>query len=151
MKRENMFFHLFGVFRSTREFFTYTETSPLPVKGCLFWPMLGTHRHWTVKVILPATPTVTRDIRLLWSLCWGPVTLTPIAKRLAVELSLHVPSFFDLGLSRRGLGHPTVRLCGECFIQLCHRRGYTCEHIYTTFIAIKPFRSGDPYIQDKKG
>ena len=67
MKRENMFFHLFGVFRSTREFFTYTETSPLPVKGCLFWPMLGTHRHWTVKVILPATPTVTRDIHLLWS------------------------------------------------------------------------------------
>ena len=27
-------------FSPTREFFTHLETSPLPVKGCKFWPML---------------------------------------------------------------------------------------------------------------
>ena len=27
------------------------ETSPLPVKGCKFWPMLGTHGHWAVSVL----------------------------------------------------------------------------------------------------
>ena len=25
----------------TRQFFTHLETSPLPVKGCIFWPMFG--------------------------------------------------------------------------------------------------------------
>ena len=33
----------------TQEFFTHMETSPLPVRGCKFWPMLGTHGHWTVR------------------------------------------------------------------------------------------------------
>ena len=42
---------LFGVYRPTREFFTHMETSPLPVKGCKFWPKLGTHGHWTVRVL----------------------------------------------------------------------------------------------------
>ena len=39
-------FGLFGVFRPCREFFNHMETSPWPVKGCKFWPMLGTHGHW---------------------------------------------------------------------------------------------------------
>ena len=34
-----------GFFSPTRDFFTRMETSPLPVKGCKFWPMLGTHGH----------------------------------------------------------------------------------------------------------
>ena len=42
---------LFGVYRPTREFFTHTETLPLPVKGCKFWPMVGTHGHWAVRVL----------------------------------------------------------------------------------------------------
>ena len=33
---------LFKVFRSTPEFFTHLETSPLPVKGCKCLPMLRT-------------------------------------------------------------------------------------------------------------
>ena len=41
---------LFGVFHPTREFFTHMETSPLPVKGCKFWHMLGTYGHWAVRV-----------------------------------------------------------------------------------------------------
>ena len=41
----DLFGCLFGVYRSTREFFTHIMTSPLPVKGCQFGPipMLGTH------------------------------------------------------------------------------------------------------------
>ena len=39
-KCDNIFlFLLFGSLRPTREFFTYMETSPLPVKGCKFLPM----------------------------------------------------------------------------------------------------------------
>ena len=34
-------------FLHIREFFTYMETSPLPAKNCKFWPMFGTHGHWT--------------------------------------------------------------------------------------------------------
>ena len=36
---------LIGVWRPTREFFTHMESSPLPVKDCKFWPMLGTYDH----------------------------------------------------------------------------------------------------------
>ena len=55
---------LFGVVRPTREFFTNSETSPLPIKG-----------YWTRGSVYNS------HLR-------GPVTLTPIAERLAVELSL---------------------------------------------------------------
>mgnify|MGYP003690142205 CR=1 FL=1 len=33
--------NLFEVYRPTSKFFTHMETSPLPVKGCTFLPMLG--------------------------------------------------------------------------------------------------------------
>ena len=42
---------LYGVYRPTREFFTHIETSPLPVKGCQFLPMLGTHGHKALRVL----------------------------------------------------------------------------------------------------
>ena len=67
------------------------KTSPLPVNGCKFWPISA------LKVIeqwgLFSVP------HLLWQgasvyTCnghlWGPITSTPIAERLAVELSLPV-------------------------------------------------------------
>ena len=47
----------------------------------------------------------------------GHVTLTPIAERLAVELSC------ELGLSRRGFKHPTFCLRGERSNSLRHRCG----------------------------
>ena len=53
----------------------------------------------------------------------GTVTLTPIAERLAVELSLHV--FCDLGLARLGFEYPTSRLRGECSKLLRH--GHRCN------------------------
>ena len=34
----SIFICLFGVIRPIRKFFTNMETSPLPVKGCKFWP-----------------------------------------------------------------------------------------------------------------
>ena len=34
-----------------RPSFTHMETSPLPVKGCKFLPILGTNGHWAVRVL----------------------------------------------------------------------------------------------------
>ena len=74
---------------------------------------------------------------------------THIAERLAVELSL--PAFYDLGLLRLRFGHQTFRMRIECSNQLCHRRCYTCEkHIYTIFLAINTFSSGNTHIHNKK-
>ena len=38
-------------FSSHSRFFTGLKTSPLPVKGCKFLPMLGTYGHWVVRVL----------------------------------------------------------------------------------------------------
>ena len=46
------------------------------------------------------------------------MTLTPIAERLAMELTL--PDFTDLDLSRLGFKHPTFRLRGQCSNLLSH-------------------------------
>ena len=41
------FVWLFGAYRLTLEFFTHMEKSPLPVKGCKFWLMLGIYgQQW---------------------------------------------------------------------------------------------------------
>ena len=53
----------------------------------------------------------------------GPVTFTPIAERLAVELS--VPGFFfDLLLSRLRFEHPAEGLRGQRSNPLYHRRNH---------------------------
>ena len=39
------------------------------------------------------------------------MTLTPVAERLAIELSLF--GFYDLGMSRQGFKHPNSRIRGE--------------------------------------
>ena len=46
-------FFVFGflIDRPTEEFLNHMETSPLPVKGCKFWPMFDTHGHWAVRVL----------------------------------------------------------------------------------------------------
>ena len=48
---------------------------------------------------------------------WGPVTLTSIAERLVIELSLP-----DLGLSRLEIEHRTFSLRGQHSNPLCQRR-----------------------------
>ena len=79
-----------GVFLPTREFFTQMETSPLPVKGCKIWPMLGNYGHWAVRVL-------TFISHLLPSVWIGAVTTC----------------FNDLGLSWLGFESQTFRFQGE--------------------------------------
>ena len=65
------------------------ETSPLPVKGCTFLPMLGTHGHRALRVT--CLPHILRHGPTLYNgHLRGPVTLTPVAERLALKLSLPV-------------------------------------------------------------
>ena len=56
-----------------------------PGEGLQIVTFDGTCGHGAVRVLLRATPSIIRDIR-------GPVTHIPIAKRLALEMSLHVLS-----------------------------------------------------------
>ena len=51
LPRSRVGLFVLGGFRPTREFFTHMETSPLPVKGCKFWPMLGIHGHWAARIL----------------------------------------------------------------------------------------------------
>ena len=112
---------LFGVHRHTREFFTHKETSPLPVKTCKFWPMLGTHGHWAARVLWRAIPTVTRGIRLYWS---SPRTRDTHTYCRASGSGAVTTCFYDLRLPRLGFKHPTFRLRGERSNLLRHRRGH---------------------------
>ena len=98
---------LVWVYCSTRTFFTPMETSQLTVKGCKYWPMLCIHGHKAERVL--------SMLHILWhgasvynGHLRGPVTLIPIAKLLAVELSL--PVFYDLDLLRMEFKHPTFHL-----------------------------------------
>ena len=100
-------FVLFWVYRPTREFFIHMETSPLPVKDCKCWPMLGIHSHCAVRVLNSATPTVTRGIRLY---CQA------LSSRTATTC------FYHLRLSRLEFEHPTFRLRDQRSNPLRHRR-----------------------------
>ena len=59
----------------------------------------------------------------------GPVTLTPVAERLAVELSL--PVFYDLGLSRPEIV-PRSSACKANALPLRHRGGLCFFTLYIT-------------------
>ena len=66
-----------------------------------------------------ATPTVTRDIRLLWS---SPRTRDTHTYSSALSSRAITTCFYDLGLSRLGFEHPTYRLRGERSCPLRHRK-----------------------------
>ena len=61
------------------------ETSPVPLKGCKCWPMLGTHGH------ILSVPHLQWHERSVYNghLRW-PSTFPSIAERLAVALSLPI-------------------------------------------------------------
>ena len=100
----SLFVCLFGVFRPTREFFTYMETSPWPVKGLqiLTYPLhswqlsskvsLAYHTYCdTGHTFIMAIPKDSRYSRILprvWQ--WS----------------------YDLGLLRLEFEHPTFRMQG---------------------------------------
>ena len=70
-----------------REFFTHVETSPLPVKAANFDP-------YSTRMAMEQWGFFSVS-HLLWASVYkchprGPMTLTPIAERLAVKLSLPV-------------------------------------------------------------
>ena len=83
---------VFEIYRPTREIFTHMETSLLPVKVCCkFWPILGDHGHLlSSEGSLACHPYCDTGLPFIIGHLRGPVTLTPNAKRLAVELSLPV-------------------------------------------------------------
>ena len=104
---------LFEVNRPTPEFFSHTclETSLLPVKGFKLWPLLGTHDLWARKswrgfLSLPHLMCQETSVYMA-------ISLTPVAKGLAVELSLPIRTTLvchDWG-SNLGLPHATDRTC----------------------------------------
>ena len=72
--------------------FTQMETSPLPMKGCKFWPMLDPPLMAIEQWGFLSVPHLLRHGASFYNgHLRGPVTLTPIAERLAVKLSL--PAF----------------------------------------------------------
>ena len=90
----------------------------------IFFPMLGIHDHWIVRILQRGTPIVisgihlllpyprTRDIHICyWAFISGAVTIL----------------FYDLhvGLSRLGFEHPIFRMRGDRSSQIRHRSGAT--------------------------
>ena len=79
-----------------------------------FWLLLGTYDHWAVRILMHATPTVTRDIRLYWS---SPRTR---------DTHTYITCFNNWGLSRLRFEqvHPAFRMrLGERSNRLRHSCG----------------------------
>ena len=76
---------LFGVFRPTEEFFTHKETSQSPGEGLQI--LTQTRHSWPLSSEGSIACHIYCDTG---HYIWWPVTLTSIAERLAVELSLPV-------------------------------------------------------------
>ena len=73
------------------EFFTQMETSPLTMHGFKFWLILGTHCHWAVRILQRVIKHLLwHEASVYYDHIRGPETLTPVAERLAVQLSLPV-------------------------------------------------------------
>ena len=102
-------FRLGGVYRPTREFLTHMDTSPLPMKGwkfhlCSALMVIEQWEFFQVQHLLWHGPTLyNRQLR-------GPVTLTPVAERLAEELSLPVLRLRSVATGDR---IPISRMWGE--------------------------------------
>ena len=101
-------FVCFEVFSSHSKICTHMETSPWPLKGYAFWPLLGTHGHWAVMVLYGAIPTVTWDFR------WSSLrTRDSHTYCRAFGSGAVTTYFYELSLSRLGFEHPTSSFRGE--------------------------------------
>ena len=92
------FVYLCAVFIPLEIFFTHLETSPLPLKGWNFRPMLSAYiRHWEVTVLACATY---RDTVSVWRLYYAgrssfvPETYSIMVSMISQELSLCVVTTF---------------------------------------------------------
>ena len=74
--------------------FTYMDTSPLTGKSCKIWSKLGTHGYWAVRGFFSVPYLLWHGISVNNGHFQGPVTLTPNAERLAMEL----PNYLRLSL-----------------------------------------------------
>ena len=79
-------FTCFGIFRPTLEFFTRTETSPLPVKGFLYSALMAIE-HWG---FFRMPNQLWHGASIYNGHFRGPATLTSVAERFAVELLLPI-------------------------------------------------------------
>ena len=85
---------------------------PLPVKGCKFWPMLGTHGHWAVRDLQRAYSDTGHPFIMVTSPDPWDSHLLPSA----YQWSCHY-----LFLPLRSVAAFLLR--GECSSSLRHRRG----------------------------
>jgi hypothetical protein len=108
----------FTVLRPAQEFFTYMETSPLPVKGCELRPMLSIQGLCAGRDLYRATPTVARDLgfsghirrtapinRLLrhaWG-CRGPILTRILTGCAAIRKWLRFQRVISLKIHVQGL------------------------------------------------
>ena len=114
---------LFRVYRLPREIFTHMETSPLPVKGCKFelCSALMAIEQWK---LLSVAHLLWHGISVYNGHLRGPVTLTPIAEHLAVELSLpvfttYVCRSWDLNTQASACGANTLTHCATAAVGCC--------------------------------
>ena len=106
---------LFGcLFRRTRNFFTYSY--PTYKRS-----ILGTHGHWAIRM----QHLLWQGVSAFYGHHRGPVTITTVAERLAIELSL-------LGLSHLWFIHPTIRMWNKRSNRPGH---YAAEAIESLYIA----------------
>ena len=114
-------FHVYNMFTRHVKVECFESAVPaivLSYAPAFFWPMLGTHGHWALKVFKPATPTVTLGIRLL-----SPRTRDTHTYCRTFSSGAVTTCFYDWGLSRLGFEHPTFFLRCEHFYPLHHCSG----------------------------
>ena len=132
---EYFVFLLFVCFRPNRVFCIHMKTSPLSVKGCNFWPILGTYDQWAGYLachtnydtppvlacrLLSSVVELMREYFVsedggprLYDHLRGPVTLTPVAN---IWQWAGITCFIASGLSWPGFEHPTLRMRGKRYI-----------------------------------
>ena len=88
---------------------------------CLFVCLLGIYGHWEVRVL--SVPD------LLWygtsvynGHLWGPVTLTPVAERLALKLS-------------PGFEHPILDLQSQWNVHIKHKLNHIMTNLILCFVS----------------
>ena len=73
------------IYLSNSRIFTHFETSSVLTEGYKFWPIPNTHGNWAVRV-LNVPYLLWHGPTLYNGHLQGPMTLTPVAEHLAVEL-----------------------------------------------------------------
>ena len=116
----------------TRPHFTHLEMSPLSMKGCIFWPMLGTYGHWAVRVLysLPHLLRHGSSPRI-----HDTYTYSRLFGCGAVKTC-----FNDLGLSRLGLNSQpyacAANTINHCTTAALYTKHFEQKHVWTNCILL---------------